>query len=74
MTISNSIKVKARRAEVAKPVGLLRLFVFVNEMTVFKIYVLKQKAVLVSSNSPQSFVQVTVANDNHRRLWLVRMW
>jgi hypothetical protein len=63
MTTSSSIKVKARRARDARPVGLLRLFVFLNEMTGFKMHVLKQKALLVSSNSPQPcFAQIMVAN------------
>jgi hypothetical protein len=53
MTTSSLIKVKARRAGDARPVGLLRLFMFGNEMTGFKIYVHKQKAVIVSRNSPQ---------------------
>jgi hypothetical protein len=53
MTTSCSIKVKAQRAGRARPVGSLRLFVFANEMTGFRIYVLKQKTALVSTNSPQ---------------------
>jgi hypothetical protein len=61
MTTSSSIKVKARRAADARPVGLLRLFIFLNEMTGFKIYSSSKKLCLFPAThrnlaSPKSWL------------------
>jgi hypothetical protein len=73
MTTSSSIKVKARRPGDARPVGLLRLFVFVIEMTRFKIYVLRQKRRWFPATQRNFLRPCHDWQNNRQRLWHMRM-